>query len=55
MVIREIMDLKEITTEGYKIVFRAMAHEVDTVAEASDLVMEEVEVDLIKVQTSSHM
>ena len=42
--------------EGHKTVFRAMAHEVDTVAEASDLreiyqVMEEVEVDLIKVQT----
>ena len=51
------MGLKEIM-EGHKIIFRATAHEVDTVAEASDLremcqVLEEVEVDLIKVQMSA--
>ena len=49
------MGLNEIIMEGHRTVFRAMAHEVDTVAEPSDLreiyqVMEEVEVDLIKVQ-----
>ena len=49
------MDLNEIIMEGHRTIFRAMAHEVDTVAEPSDLreiyqVMEEVEVDLIKVQ-----
>ena len=56
-VIKEPMGLKEIM-EGHKIIFRATAHEVDTVAEASDLreicqVLEEVEVDLIKVQMSA--
>ena len=55
-VIKEPMGLKEIM-EGHKIIFRAIAHEVDTVAEANlreicqDL--EEVEVDLIKVQMSA--
>ena len=49
------MGLNEITMEGHRTVFRAMAHEVDTVAEPSNLrdlyqFMEEVEVDLIKVQ-----
>ena len=43
--------------EGHKIIFRAIAHMVDTVAEA-DLremcqFLEEVEVDLIKVQMSA--
>ena len=51
------MGLKEIM-DGHKIIFRAIAHEVDTVVEASDLreicqVLEEVEVDLIKVQMSA--
>ena len=51
------MGLKEIM-DGYKIIFRATAHEVNTVVEASDLremcqVLEEVEVDLIKVQMSA--
>ena len=55
-VIEELMGLKEIM-EGSKIIFRAIAHEVDTVAEA-DLreicqVLEEAEVDLIKVQMSA--
>ena len=50
MCLKEIMD-------GHKIIFRAIAHEVDTVVEA-DLreicqVLEEVEVDLIKVQMSA--
>ena len=43
--------------DGHKIIFRAIAHKVDTVVEA-DLreicqVLEEVEVDLIKVQMSA--
>ena len=51
------MGLKEIM-DSYKIIFRAIAHEVDMVVEASDLreicqVLEEVEVDLIKVQMSA--
>ena len=55
-VTEEPMGLKEIM-EGRKIIFRAIAHEVDTVAEA-DLreicqVLEEAEVDLIKVQMSA--
>ena len=55
-VIEEPMGLKEIM-EGHKIIFRAIAYEVGTVAEA-DLremcqVLEEVEVDLIKVQMSA--
>ena len=58
MVIEEPMGLNKIIMEGRKTVFRAMAHEVDTVVEASDLreiyqVLEEVEVDLIKVQMSA--
>ena len=51
----ELMGLKEIM-DGHKIIFRAIAHEVDTVVEASDLreiCQEEVEVDLIKVQLSA--
>ena len=49
------MDSNEIIMEGHRTVFRVMAHEADAVAEPSDLreiyqVMEEVEVDLIKVQ-----
>ena len=49
------MDLNEIIMEGHKTIFRVMAHEVDMVAEPSDLreiyqVTEEAEVDLIKVQ-----
>ena len=56
MGLKEPMGLKE-TMEGHKIIFRTIAHEVDTVVEA-DLreicqVLEEVEVDLIKVQTSA--
>ena len=56
MGLKEPMGLKE-KMEGRKIIFRAIAHEVDTVAEA-DLrgicqVLEEVEVDLIKVQMSA--
>ena len=48
------MGLNEIILVGHKTVFRAMAHEVDTVLEASDLreiyqVLEEVEADLTKV------
>ena len=55
-VIEEPMGLNEVM-EGHKTIFRAMAHAVDTVAEA-DLremcqVLEEVEVDLIKVQMSA--
>ena len=55
-VIKEPMGLKGIM-ECHKIIFRATAHKVDTVAEA-DLreicqVLEEVEVDLIKVQMSA--
>ena len=48
------MDLSEIIMEGHRIIFRVMAQEVVMVADPSDLreiyqVMEEVEVDLIKV------
>ena len=55
--IEEPMGLKEVM-EGHKIIFRATSHKVDTVAKASDLremgqVLEEVEVDLIKVQMSA--
>ena len=43
--------------DGHKIIFRAIAHEVDTVVEANlreiCQVLEEVEVDLIKVQMSA--
>ena len=50
------MGLKEIMG-SHKIIFRAIAHEVDTVVEANlkeiHQVLEEVEVDLIKVQTSA--
>ena len=50
------MGLKEIM-EGHKIIFREIAHEVDTVAEADMRemcqVLEEAEVDLIKVQMSA--
>ena len=55
-VMEESMGLKEIM-EDHKIIFRAIAHEVDTVAEADlreicqDL--EEVEVDLVNVQMSA--
>ena len=57
MGLEEPMGLKEIM-DGHKIIFRAIAHEVDAVVEASDLreicqVLEEVEVDLIKVQLST--
>ena len=52
-VIKEPMGLKGIR-EGHKIIFRATAHEVDTVVEANlrEICqgLEEVEVDLIKVQ-----
>ena len=56
MGLEEPMGLKE-TMEGHKIIFRAIAYKVDTVVEA-DLreicqVLEEVEVDLIKVQMSA--
>ena len=55
-VIKEPMGLNKIM-EGHKIIFREIAPEVDTVTEA-DLremgqVLEEVEVDLIKVQMSA--
>ena len=51
------MGLKEIM-DGHKIIFRAITHKVDIVVEASDLreicqVLEEAEVDLIKVQMSA--
>ena len=57
MGLKEPMGLKAIM-DGHKIIFRAIAHEVDIVVEASDLreicqVLEEVEVDLIKVQMSA--
>ena len=56
MGLQEPMGLKE-TMDSHKIIFRAIAHEVDLVVEA-DLreickVLEEVEVDLMKVQTSA--
>ena len=56
MGLKEPVGFKE-TMDSHKIIFRATAHEVDTVAEASDLremcqVLKEVEVDLIKVQMS---
>ena len=54
-VIEEPMGLKEIM-EGHRIIFRAIAYEVGTVVEASELrgiCQEEVEVDLIEVQMSA--
>ena len=56
-VIEEPMGLKEIM-EGHKIIFRAIAQEVDTVTEADLREMcqvLEVEVDLIKVQMSADL
>ena len=56
MGLEEPMGLKEIM-DGHKTVFRAIAHEVDIVVEANlkeiCQVLEEVEVDLIKVQMSA--
>ena len=49
------MDSSEIIIGDHRTIFRVITHEVDTVVEPSDpreinQVMEEVEVDLIKVQ-----
>ena len=56
MGLEEPMRLKEIMVDR-KIIFRAIAHEVDTVVEADLIemgqVLEEVEVDSIKVQMSA--